>query len=96
MINHGSYVTMRVAEISTDPFDYCMGLPPYILQKQNADFDGDNLSIFAHKIGKISREYFEKSNPRSNFCVSHNDGKFDMEPSLFKDGIVGLYAFLNC
>lgn len=95
-INHGSYFTMRIAEISPDMTDYCMGIPPYVLQKPNADFDGDIMNIFCHKIGKIAEEYYIQSNPRSNMCVSHNDGNYDKETSLFKDGIVGLYAFLNC
>lgn len=95
-INHGSYVTMRVVEISPDMTDYCMAIPPYILPKSNADFDGDILNIFCHKIGKIAEEYYIQSNPRSNMCVSHNDGNYDKETSLFKDAIVGLYAFLNC
>ena len=96
MINSGSYVTMRVAEISSDMGDYCMGIPPYVLPKSNADFDGDILNIFCHKIGKIAKEYYIQNNPRSNMCVSHNDGNYDTETSLFKDAIVGLYAFLNC
>ena len=56
----------------------------------------DILNIFCHKIGKIAEEYYIQSNPRSNMCVSHNDGNYDKETSLFKDAIVGLYAFLNC
>jgi hypothetical protein len=95
-IKHGSYATMRLAEISPDMSDYCMGLPPFILPKPNADFDGDIMNIFCHKIGRISEEYYIQSNPRSNMCVSHNDGSYDVETSLFKDGIVGLYGFLNC
>lgn len=95
-INHGSYTTMKVVEIASDMSDYCMGIPPYILTKANADFDGDIMNIFCHKIGKISEEYYNKSNPRSNMCVSHNDSNYDTETSLFKDGIVGLYAFANC
>ena len=95
-INWGSYVTMKVAEITPDITDYCMGIPPYILQKANADYDGDIMNIFCHKIGKIGEAYYRENNPRSNMCVSHNDGTYDRETSLFKDGIVGLYAFANC
>ena len=96
VINHGSYVTMKIAEISPDMTDYCMGIPPYVLPKSNADFDGDILNVFCHKIGKIAESYYIESNPRSNMCVSHNDGNYDVDTSLFKDAIVGLYAFANC
>ena len=86
---------MQVAKISDDPSDYCMGIPPYVLNKSNADFDGDILNIFCHKLGKIGEKYYIENNPRSNMCVSHNDGNYDVDASLFKDSIVGLYAFLN-
>lgn len=94
-ISHGSYVTMKIAKISKDPYDYCMAIPPDVLNKQNADFDGDIENILCHKIGKIGETYYRENNPRSNMCVSHNDGRYDVDPSLFKDAIVGLYAFAN-
>jgi len=94
-INFGSYVTMQVAKISPDITDYCMGIPIYILNKANADFDGDIMNIFCHKIGKIGEEYYKNNNPRSNMFVSHNDGGYDIDPAPFKDAIAGLYAYAN-
>ena len=94
-INYGSYITMKVEKISNDITDYCMGIPPYILAKPNADFDGDIMNIFCHKLGKIGEEYYKLNNPRSNMFVSHNDGRFDMDTAPFKDSIAGLYAYCN-
>ena len=56
----------------------------------------DIMNLFCHKIGKIAEAYYRENNPRSNMCVSHNDGNYDIDTSLFKDAIVGLYAFANC
>jgi hypothetical protein len=94
-INFGSYVTMRVAKIESDITDYCMGIPLYVLNKANADFDGDIENIFCHKIGKIGEEYYKQNNPRSNMFVSHNDGNYDIDTAPFKDSIAGLYAYAN-
>jgi hypothetical protein len=94
-INYGSYFTCKVVEISKDPLDYCLALPTFVLTKANADFDGDITNIFCHKLGEIGKAYFKSNNPRSNMCISRNDGLYDTDSSLFKDGIVGLYAFNN-
>lgn len=94
-INFGSYATMQVAKIEPDITDYCMGIPVYVLNKANADFDGDIENIFCHKIGKIGEEYYKRDNPRSNMFVSHNDGHYDMDTAPFKDAIAGLYAYAN-
>lgn len=94
-INYGSYATMKVKKIEPDITDYCMGIPTYVLNKANADFDGDIENIFCHKIGKIGEEYYRLNNPRSNFFVSHNDGRYDMDTAPFKDSIAGLYAYAN-
>lgn len=94
-INFGSYATMIVAKISDDITDYCLGIPTYVLNKANADFDGDVLNIFCHKLGKIGEEYYWNNNPRSNMFVSHNNGRYDMDTAPFKDSIAGLYAYAN-
>lgn len=94
-INYGSYTTLRIVKVDKDIHNYCLGLSPMIIRKQNADFDGDIECEIMHKIGKIAEEYHENTNPRSNMGVSHNDGRYDTDCSLFKDGIVGLHAFLN-
>lgn len=36
---------MKVVEITPDMSDYCMGIPPYILPKANADFDGETVTV---------------------------------------------------
>ena len=94
-INFGSYITMILARIDKDITNYCMGIPTYVLNKANADFDGDIMNIFVHKIGKIGEEYYKRNNPRSNMFVSHNDGNYDIDTAPFKDGIAGLYAYAN-
>ena len=40
-INYGSFITMKVADVTNDPNDYCMGIPVFVLKKANADFDGE-------------------------------------------------------
>lgn len=58
-------------------------------------YNTDIMNMLFHKIGKIGEAYYRENNPRDNMCVSHNDGRYDMDTSLFKDCIVGLYAFNN-
>ena len=88
-------MAMKVVKVSPDITDNCMKLPPGILPKPNADFDGDIMNIEIHKLDSIAQEIYKKMNPRDNFQISRNDGMFDPDSCLFKDQIVGLYSFLN-
>lgn len=95
-INYGSMPAMKIAKVDSDYTNNCMSLPPGILPKPNADFDGDIMNIEIHKLDDIALEVYRKMNPRDNFYISRNDGMFDKDSCLFKDQIVGLYSFLNC
>lgn len=94
-INYGSMMAMKIKKVSPDYYDNCMGLPIGILPKPNADFDGDIMSIELHKLDEIAQDVYDKMNPRDHFQISRNDGLFDPDSCLFKDQIVGVYAFLN-
>lgn len=94
-IDFGSYDSMKLAKIEPSNTEYCMAIPPYVNTKFNSDYDGDIMFIVNHKLGKIGERYYQKNNPRSTMCVSHNDGLYDTETGLYKDSIALLYAFLN-
>lgn len=95
-INYGSMFAGKIVKVDKDYTNYCMGLSPGILIKPNADFDGDIMALEIHKLNDIGYEIYKRMNPRDNFQISRNDGMFDPDSCLFKDQIVGLYAFLNC
>lgn len=95
-INYGSMMAMKIVKVHADYNNNCMSLPPGILPKPNADFDGDIMFIELYKLDDIAQEVYKKMNPRDNFQISRNDGMFDSDSCLFKDQIVGLYSFLNC
>ena len=95
VINYGSMMAMKIVRVSPDITDNCMRLPPVVLRKPNADFDGDIMSIEIHKLTDIAEDIYKKMNPRDNFQISRNDGMFDPVSCLMKDQIVGLYGFLN-
>ena len=94
-INYGSRLVVTIRKINKGIDDHCLALSPQILQKPNADFDGDILNEIFHKIDYLSDEFYRRLNPRSNFMISRNDGLFDMDSNLFKDQAVILYGFLN-
>ena len=94
-INYGSQLAMKIVKITRDINNHTMGLPIPILPVLNADFDGDILNIMVQVISHISDAYFTNLNPRSNLFISKNDGKFNADANLFKDEIIGLYAFAN-
>lgn len=96
-INYGSDYAGKIVKVPPVFDNYCMGLPPGVVTiKPNADFDGDIMNIEIHKLNDIAFEVYKKTNPRDNFQISRNDGLYDKDACLFKDQIVGLYAFLNC
>lgn len=95
-INYGSMPAMKIVKVHPSYTNNCMSLPPGVLPKPNADFDGDIMNIEIHKLDDIALEVYQKMNPRDNFYISRNDGMFDPDSCLFKDQAVGLNAFLNC
>lgn len=94
-INNGSTMAMRLVKISPSITDHCMRLPELVLKKPNADFDGDIMFGVYEPIQEIAEEYYERMNPYDNHGISHNDGLQDRDTAIYKDHIVGLYAFLN-
>lgn len=94
-INYGSRMVMRIRKINEGIDDNCLSLSPQVLVKPNADFDGDILALIFHKMDDLSEEFYRRLNPRSNFSISRNDGRFDNDSNLIKDQAVILYSFLN-
>lgn len=94
-INYGSQMAMRIAYVNPSMTDFCMALPELVLQAFNADFDGDVMNIMSLKPEDIKSEYYEQLNPLNILFISKNDGKYNMEASLFKEESIGLYCFVN-
>ena len=94
-INYGSQLVMKVAYVTPDMNDLTMGIPEAILNVMNADFDGDVLNILSIKITSIAQEYYRKLNPVNNIFISRNDGKYNLDTSIYKDQAIILYSFLN-
>lgn len=94
-INYGSFLMMKVANITDDIKNKTMTIPSNVLSGLNADFDGDVLNIF-RIIGEYFAKEFSKSlNPRYNMYISRVDGKINMECVPFKDESAAFYQFNN-
>ena len=94
-INYGSILCMRVVHVTPDINDHTMSLPLFVLASLNADFDGDVLNIISLKITSMANEFYKKMNPRNNLFIDRNDGSYNSAAGIFKDQILGLYAFAN-
>lgn len=94
-INYGSRMTCKIRRITPGIDDCCLALNPNVLIKPNADFDGDIMAEIHHKIGEITAEYYRRLNPRSNFMIDRNTGRFDRDSNIYKDQAAILYAILN-
>lgn len=95
-INFKSIIYMRIIEVR--PYlneNQTLSLPIMVLSGLNADFDGDQLNIFAMKGDKINKEVNKIYNPRESHMISRNNGLIDPLTSLIKDQAIGLYAFNN-
>lgn len=95
MINYGSFLMMRVANVKRDIKNKTLTIPTNVLGPLNADFDGDVLNIF-----RIVGEYFNKEfarclNPRFNLFINRLDGKINKECVPFKDETSAFYQFNN-
>ena len=95
-IDFGSFDCMHVVKI-TDSYDnMTMSLPVQILDKLNADFDGDNLNIYSLKTNDLKRKFDKILNPAKSMFISRNDGRIDGQNFLKKDQIIGLHQFCVC
>lgn len=94
-INYGSRMVCKIRKITPGIDDCCLALSPNVLIKPNADFDGDIMAEIHHKIGEISQDYYRRLNPRSNFMIDRNTGRFDRDSNIYKDQAAILYGILN-
>ena len=83
----------RVVKVNTDSL--VMGMDLFCLKGLNADFDGDTLNI---KL--ILSEQYDKAceavySPRNNFCISRNDGLFNLSICIFKDLVINTEALIH-
>ena len=92
-INDGSMMGMQIVGITSDITDHCMELPPLILKKPNADFDGDIMNEVMHPIQSVAKETYKLTNPADNMIISHNDGLLDSDALPFKDMEVTMAMF---
>lgn len=92
-INDGSMMDMQIVGITPDITDHCMEIPPLILKKPNADFDGDIMNESMHPIQSVAKEEFKLMNPADNMIISHNDGLLDKDAIPFKDMEVTLLVY---
>ena len=92
-INDGSMMGMQIVGITSDITDHCMELPPLILKKLNADFDGDIINELMHPIQSVAKETYKLTNPADNMIISHNDGLLDSDALPFKDMEVTMAMF---
>ena len=58
-------------------------------------FDGDVLNIISLKSRHLAKAFGKIFNPKHNFFISRNDGRFNSDMNLFKDQLIGLYQFNN-
>lgn len=84
---------MQIVGITSDITDHCMELPPLILKKPNADFDGDIMNEVMHPIQSVAKETYKLTNPADNMIISHNDGLLDSDALPFKDMEVTMAMF---
>lgn len=94
-IDFGSFDCMRVASITDNYDNMTMSLPIAILDKLNADFDGDNLNIYSLKTNSMKRKFNKVLNPAKSMFISRNDGYLDAQNFLKKDQIIGLHQWCN-
>lgn len=94
-INYGSRMVCKIRKITPGIDDCCLALNPNVLIKPNADFDGDIMAEVHHKIQEIGWDFYRCLNPRSNFMIDRNTGKFDRDSNIYKDQAAILYGILN-
>ena len=92
-IDFGSFICVNIVGI-TDSYDnMTMSIPIFVLDKLNADFDGDVLNVFSLKTNDLKRKFKRILDPTRSMFISRNDGYLDKQNFLKKDQIIGLHAF---
>ena len=84
---------MKVVGITENYDNMTMSLPVQILDKLNADFDGDNLNIYSLKTNDLKRKFDRILNPAKSMFISRNNGLLDPQNFLKKDQMIGLHQF---
>ena len=92
-IDFGSFDCMKVVGITENYDNMTMSLPVQILDKLNADFDGDNLNIYSLKTNDLKRKFDRILNPAKSMFISRNNGLLDPQNFLKKDQMIGLHQF---
>lgn len=91
-LNYYSMLLMKIKMISSNPDDYTMGIPLYILPGLNADFDGDILNIIA-MVNKSMEKIFDKFSPVKHMIIDRVTGKINPYFSISKNQMVDLHLF---
>lgn len=95
-INAKSIIYMRIIDVRPELNEnQTLSMPLMVLSGLNADFDGDELNIFAMKWEELNKEVNRIYNPRESHMISRHDGMVDSTSSLIKDQAIGLYVFNN-
>ena len=93
-INYGSLMVFKIKLVERGYHDNMVlyvSIP--VLNKFNADFDGDRLNLQSIKIRSHQKEFVKFLDPRKAMQISRLDGKYDKDLFLIKDQLVGLHLF---
>lgn len=91
-LNYGSVLTMHVVDVKEDESDLTLSIPLNVLQLLNADFDGDVMNLISLKSKEFVKGYDPIFNPKK-MTIDRDTGLFQNKMNLFKDQMIGLYAF---
>ena len=90
-INYGSMMMLDVIDVSTDINDLTLKMSFAVLTAYNADFDGDQLNMYAMTTESFKKEFGRIFNPIYNMFISRMTGEFDKAFDLLKDQAISLY-----
>ena len=94
-INYGSTNALKIVGVGRDFSDKSLAISDQILTPQNADFDGDIVSLY-RIIGYNFTKVFRKNmDPRYNLMISRMTGKANPEMLPNKEEITAFWLFNN-
>lgn len=81
-LSDGSVMCMKVVEIKSDIHDLTMAIPLRVLNKFNADFDGDVMNMIAVFDMETKNDKIKVFDPTQTHYISSNDGRYDSRMNL--------------
>ena len=90
----GSIQTFQITRVIKDAREKTLGLPLSSLKAMNADFDGDNLSVFAPKELCVIEAMIAGFSPKSLIIDRTGDRYFNGQFGVINDEITSLYSLL--